>query len=111
MIRALSNYNLGTRPSTAVSADFDLDGNLDIAAVHEVANGYGSFNEKGTFGAGFESYSIATGDFNLDGKPDLVIVTFSTNSVSVLLNACPAWSDPTRSSTDRRVPTSRTVSR
>ena len=115
-----TNYNLGTRPSAAASADFDLDGNLDIAVVHEVANGikvfsgsgYGSFTEKGTFGAGFESYSIASGDFNLDGKPDLVIANYNTNSVSILLNACPIWSDQTRDpSTGRRTPTSRTVSR
>jgi Bacterial Ig-like domain (group 3)/FG-GAP-like repeat len=80
-------------------ADFDGDGNLDIAATDSfngvvqifTGNGNGTFNVGPTFstGAGVSALGIAVGDFNGDKKPDLAVVnnagTTSAN-VAILTN-------------------------
>ena len=54
-------------------------------------NGNGSFQSATNIGAGvfpkWNSKSIAAGDFNRDGRPDLVVAT--ETGVSVLLNTSP----------------------
>ncbi len=76
-------------------ADFNGDGNLDIATVNESNNGveiyYG--NGKGSFpantffpGVSTNAFKIIAGDFNGDGHPDLAIVNTGSNNISVLLN-------------------------
>lgn len=45
-----------------------------------------SFNPAGTFGVGSAPYSVAVGDFNGDGKPDIVSANAFSNNVSLLLN-------------------------
>ena len=45
-----------------------------------------SFNPAGTFGVCSAPYSVAVGDFNGDGKPDLVAANALSNNVSLLLN-------------------------
>src|SRR5262245_51647804 len=44
-----------------------------------------NFVATGTFGAGINPVSVAVGDFNGDGKPDLVLANGGTSNVSVLL--------------------------
>ena len=44
-----------------------------------------SFFAAGTFGAGSDPLSVAVGDFNGDGKPDLAVANSGSNNVSVLL--------------------------
>ena len=43
------------------------------------------FQSQATFATGADPQSVAIGDVNGDGKPDLVIVNFGSNTVSVLL--------------------------
>jgi len=51
-----------------------------------------SFQTAGPFGVGSSPRSVAAGDFNLDGKPDLATANFSSNDVSVLINTTPSVS-------------------
>jgi hypothetical protein len=69
-------------------ADFDGDGKTDLANHSAVAlgNGNGGFAPPVTYPAAGPSIfvSVAAADFNLDGRPDLVVNTES--DVGVLLN-------------------------
>ena len=98
---------VGTNPSNEVLADLDGDSKLDLAVVnygsstannngntvsvnrYTGGNGTPSLAPKVDFtlGAGQTgSYNIAAGDFDEDGKIDLVTANYATNNVSVLRN-------------------------
>jgi hypothetical protein len=71
-------------PTTAVTAaDFNADGNLDLAIANEFSGqspvvlgyGTGAFSAAGIFYTGGFSVGAATGDFNADGKLDLLMVS------------------------------------
>src|SRR5207244_170070 len=78
--RPRGRYSVTAGPKSVVLADFNGDGNLDIA----VACGYLTIslllgNGDGTFRpainiAGVDAYSLAAADFNADGKLDLAEV-------------------------------------
>jgi uncharacterized protein (TIGR03437 family) len=86
---------VGQGPSSIAIADFDLDGNFDIAVTNEFDNtvtvlrggGNGGFSAFPTspFATGSNPVSIATADFNGDGRPDLAIANYTSNNVTVLL--------------------------
>jgi hypothetical protein len=90
-----STSRIGQKPSNAVVADFNRDGNPDIAAVLVEGNAallYGKGD--GTFGAAVPvkinvggGNSLATGDFDNNQAPDLAIIVFQVNKVVVFLNA------------------------
>jgi len=77
-------------PASAIGvADFNADGNLDLALVNQISGvspvvlgyGAGAFNQSGTlYQSGFAN-GVAIGDFNGDGKLDAVM----TNGVSPAL--------------------------
>ncbi|PWT88156.1 MAG: hypothetical protein C5B55_13605, partial [Blastocatellia bacterium] len=72
--------NSGTTVRTAI-ADFNNDGNLDVAATaHDasfvgifIGNGTGSFVRQTVLSAGNFNVPVAAGDFNNDGKQDLAV--------------------------------------
>jgi len=79
---------------TFVTGDFNGDGKLDLAALVSgdettsqldllilLGNGDGTFTVGPTYDAGANPASIATGDFNGDGKIDLVVGNASPFSV------------------------------
>ena len=82
-------------PSSVASGDFNLDGKPDLAVVSNcfnnvtilLGNGSGGFTEAAgsPVTAGASAESVAVGDFNLDGKPDLVVTNFGSNNVTILL--------------------------
>jgi hypothetical protein len=94
-------------PGPSAVADFDGDGHLDFAGVVTSSNvavmlnksGSGAFVASPEFTASQRVVQVASGDFNGDGKPDLVTAdegdggpfgVHGTGRVTVLLNTTPA---------------------
>jgi uncharacterized protein (TIGR03437 family) len=92
-------YRVGSGPDSVAVADFNGDGNPDLAVANFVdstvtvllGNGTGGFIEAqgSPFGVGTntEPTSLAVGDFNGDGKPDLAFADSFANNVTVLLDS------------------------
>lgn len=107
-------YVVGTAPVSIVTADFNSDGFLDLAVLNTgdkdvevlLGAGDGTFTleqsclpffvpgthaegiptcSTATFPVGNNARQIATGDFNVDGIPDLVVTNSGDATVSVLL--------------------------
>ncbi len=93
--RPAVNYAVGTQPEYLTAADFNGDGKLDLAVTNYNSKGAGTVSilfgvGDGTFRSavnhdvGKNPASIAAGDFNGDGKPDLAI-TLAGGSLEVLM--------------------------
>ncbi len=92
-----SPFPVGLSPSSVAVGDFNGDGKPDLAVASYgystgtvtvlLGNGTGGFTaaSDSPFPVGLYPSSVAVGDFNDDGKQDLVIVNSSDNNVSVLL--------------------------
>ena len=90
-----SPYTVGTNPASLAVGDFDGDGNADVAIANYGSNtvtvllgdGAGGFSAApfSPFAVGSYPYSVALGDFNGDGKPDLAIANSQSNTLTVLL--------------------------
>lgn len=95
---ARQDFTTGDNPVSVTLADVNGDGKQDVVVANliatvtvlmntTVAGGpTASFAVKQDFIAGDGPRSVAVGDLNDDGKPDLAVASFNSNSVSVLLN-------------------------
>jgi hypothetical protein len=102
---ANSPLGAGDAPLSVVVGDFNQDGKADLATANStfdnvtilLGNGSGSFTEAAgsPLGVGDNPFSVATGDFNLDGKPDLATANFGSGNVTILLNTCDENVPPT----------------
>jgi hypothetical protein len=95
-------YQTGPAASRIAVADLNGDGNLDLVTADEcniqncdnptlglvsvlLGNGDGTFQPHVDYPTGLASTSVAVGDFNGDGKPDLAVGNSYGLTVSVLL--------------------------
>ena len=83
-------------PSGIVVGNFNYDNGLDIGVTYSTSNniciflgsGNGSFSNGTIYstGNGSQPHGISTGDFNKDGRLDIVVANSGTNEVGVLLS-------------------------
>jgi len=96
-----ADYTTGYSPYRTTIADIDGDGKPDIAVVNYDDNsisifrntsngGSVSFAAKVDFTTGSYPTSISMGDLNGDGKPDLVVTNYLSQTISVFKNTSTA---------------------
>ena len=96
---ASQDFPTGPNPRSVATGDLNQDGKIDLAVVNVNANTASvllntsnpgatttSFSAKQDFVSGAGPVSIAVVDLNGDGKLDLAIANFNSNSMSLLLN-------------------------
>lgn len=90
-----AKYTVGIAPTQVVTADFDGDDKVDLAASNGsfssvaimLGDGVGGFSPHSNYAVGAPPLRKIVRDFNGDGKPDLVGPN-DTFKISVLLNTC-----------------------
>ena len=95
--QAARNFAVGANPCFVVVGEFNGDGRPDLAVANGawlegtpsvsvlLGNGDGTFQAPRHFAAGSVPQSVAVGEFNGDGRPDLAVVNVFDRNVSVLL--------------------------
>ncbi len=94
---AKQDFTTGSGSMSVAIADFDGDGKPDLAVANQSTNdvsvlrntssiGTISFAAKQDFAAGNSPSGVAVGDFDGDGKPDLAVANYNSNSISVFRN-------------------------
>ena len=93
-LRPLRQYEAGSNSTGLFAADFDLDGDVDVAVSNRVSNsvsileniGSGLFLGPYNFGTGEVPRYVDGADFNEDGYVDLCTPDYVGDTTTVLLN-------------------------
>lgn len=89
------NYDVTSRPHDVVGADFDADGDIDLAGADQTIpgsvtilenDGSALFDFTGVYMVGDSTHGVVAADIDNDGDIDLVTVNGLSNDVSILLN-------------------------
>ncbi len=86
----------GLEAGDITAADFDADGDLDLAVINEDSNNVsiltwaGSFSESSVVGVGTNPSNITAGDLDGDSIMDLAVTNRDSNNTSLLFNDTPA---------------------
>jgi 6-phosphogluconolactonase (cycloisomerase 2 family) len=97
------DLSTGTSPRSVSIADLNGDGKPDLVVANDAANtisvfrntavsgslSSSSFASKLDFPAGTNPYSVAVGDLDADGLPELASANYGSNTVSILKNILP----------------------
>src|SRR5262249_25127459 len=96
--QAAMEFPAGYHPIDIVAADFNGDGKMDVAVADSgiahsgkgsvavlFGNGDGSFQSPSLYPAGSSPFSLAAGDVNGDGIPDLAVADSAGFTVAILL--------------------------
>ncbi|CAF4167049.1 unnamed protein product, partial [Rotaria sp. Silwood2] len=84
---------VGSGPSFISAGDFNKDNRLDIAVANSLSNNISVFLGSGSepftgitayaTGDGSRPHSVAVGDFNNDGRSDIIVANYGTNNVGI----------------------------
>lgn len=93
------DYTVDEFPVSLTTADLNGDGKLDLAATHLsdntvsvlYGNSDGTFqcgdcNKQLSFDVGKDPIAVTAGDFNADGRNDLMTANYKDNTLSLLIN-------------------------
>ncbi len=96
---AQQTFATGTNPRSVTAADLNGDGKPDLIVANFESNTVSvllnttapgaatpSFAAQQTFATGSSPWSVTAADLSGDGKSDLIVANFGSNTVSVLLN-------------------------
>jgi FG-GAP-like repeat/FG-GAP repeat len=99
LFSAAKNFTSGTNPQFVSIADLNDDGRLDFVVVNHYSNSVSvflsapgtakaspSFSKRIDFMTGAAPSGISIGDINGDGRPDLTVVNYGANTISIFLN-------------------------
>ena len=100
---------VGTNPAAIIAGDFNGDGKQDLAVANFASSSISVFLNNGTstpfpttanqtLTTGINPYDITSGDFNADGKKDLVASSSNTGGIFVFLNNGTSTPFPTTAS-------------
>ncbi len=110
-LASMVSFTTGTFPSDVVTDDFDGDGKIDIACANRNSNTLSVFRNTATSGSitassfatkvdfptGSNPVCISAADVDGNGKPDIITLNTSSNTVSVLRNIAASGSISTSS--------------